>query len=87
MKHCRQIAFGTLLIAASLNAAGSRARRAMDRGRRRLRLSRSAGRITGVDLHASWVTDSDLRKLAQLPDLTYLDLSLTRISDQGMQEI
>src|SRR5690242_10632483 len=47
----------------------------------------AAGRITGVDLRASWVTDSDLRKLNQLPDLTTLDLSLTRITDQGMQEI
>jgi internalin A len=47
----------------------------------------AAGKITGVDLHASWVTDSDLRKLQQLPSLTYLDLSLTRITDQGMQEI
>src|SRR6266568_4736745 len=47
----------------------------------------AAGRITGVDLRASWVTDTDLRKLAQLPNLSYLDLSLTRITDQGMQEI
>jgi len=47
----------------------------------------AAGRITGVDLRASWVTDTDLRKLAQLPDLNYLDLSLTRVTDQGMQEI
>jgi len=46
-----------------------------------------AGKITGVDLHASWVTDTDLRKLLQMPNLTYLDLSLTRITDQGMQEI
>ena len=47
----------------------------------------AAGRITGADLRASWVTDTDLRKLMLLPDLTYLDLSLTRITDQGMQEI
>ena len=46
-----------------------------------------AGRITGVDLRASWVTDTDLRKLTQLPDLRYLDLSLTRITDQGMLEL
>ena len=45
------------------------------------------GRITGVDLRGTWVTDTDLRKLNQLPDLNYLDLSLTRITDQGMQEI
>jgi hypothetical protein len=47
----------------------------------------AAGRVTGVDLRATWVTDSDLRKLAQLPQLSYLDLSLTRITDQGMQEL
>ncbi len=47
----------------------------------------TAGRITGVDLRASWVTDTDLRALARLPYLTNLDLSLTRITDQGMQEL
>src|SRR5436305_4028623 len=47
----------------------------------------AAGRITGVDLRASWVTDADLRKLMQLPYLRDLDLSLTRITDQGMQEL
>jgi hypothetical protein len=36
-----------------------------------------AGRVTGVDLRASWVTDLDLRKLLQYPNLTHLDLSLT----------
>ena len=46
-----------------------------------------AGRITGADLRGSWVTDMDLRRLVQLPYLTYLDLSLTRITDQGMQEL
>jgi len=47
----------------------------------------ATGRITGVDLRASWVTDSDLRKLLQLPYLSDLDLSLTRITDQGMQDL
>ena len=47
----------------------------------------TAGRVTGVDLRASWVTDFDLRKLLQFPNLNYLELSLTRITDQGMQEI
>ena len=47
----------------------------------------AAGKITGVDLRATWVTDTDLRKLTHLPYLTHLDLSLTRITDQGMQEI
>ena len=47
----------------------------------------AAGRITGVDLHGSWVSDTDLRRLVQLPYLTHLDLSLTRITDQGMQDL
>src|SRR5262245_12110183 len=47
----------------------------------------AAGRITGVDLHATWITDTDLRKIARLPYLTNLDLSLTHITDQGMQEL
>ncbi len=46
-----------------------------------------AGRITGVDLRSSWVTDSDLSQLAQLPHLAHLDLSLTRITDHGMQQL
>lgn len=47
----------------------------------------AAGRVTGVDLRSSWVSDTDLRKLLQYPNLAYLNLSLTRVSDQGMQEI
>ncbi|MBM3740655.1 MAG: hypothetical protein FJW39_33315 [Acidobacteria bacterium] len=47
----------------------------------------AAGRITGVDLRSSWVTDTDLRKLVRMPHLTHLDLSLTFITDQGMQEL
>lgn len=46
-----------------------------------------AGRITAVDLRASWVTDSDLPQLAQLPHLTHLDLSQTRITDLGLQQL
>lgn len=46
-----------------------------------------AGRIIAVDLRGSWVTDADLAGLAQLPDLARLDLSLTRISDHGLQQL
>ncbi len=45
------------------------------------------GRITAVDLRASWVTDSDLPQLAALPYLTRLDLSQTRITDLGLQQL
>lgn len=47
----------------------------------------AAGAVTGVNLRGSWVGDGDLRRLNDLPDLTSLDLSLTHITDQGMQEI
>jgi Leucine-rich repeat (LRR) protein len=47
----------------------------------------SAGRIVAVDLRSSWVTDSDLAQLAQLPHLARLDLSMTRITDRGMQQL
>lgn len=49
-----------------------------------------AGRITGVDLRAGWVTDSDLLRLAALPHLmhlAHLDLSMTRITDHGLQQL
>jgi internalin A len=45
------------------------------------------GAVTGVSLRGSWVTDTDLRKLAEYPELTTLDLSLTRITDEGMAEL
>jgi internalin A len=47
----------------------------------------AAGRVTGLNLRGSWVTDTDLRRVAKLPHLAYLDLSLTRVTDQGMQEL
>lgn len=47
----------------------------------------AAGKVVAVDLRSSWVTDSDMPRLAQLPDLKKLDLSLTRISDRGMRAL
>lgn len=44
----------------------------------------STGRIVAVNLRGSWVNDVDLIELARLPDLERLDLSHTRISDEGM---
>jgi Leucine-rich repeat (LRR) protein len=43
-----------------------------------------AGNIVAVDLRGSWVYDSQLIELAKLPHLEKLDLSHTRISDEGM---
>jgi hypothetical protein len=43
-----------------------------------------AGRIVAVNLRGAWVNDADMIELARLPDLERLDLSHTRISDEGM---
>ena len=45
------------------------------------------GVVTGVNLRGSWVTDTDLRKLAEYPAVTTIDLSLTHISDEGLAEL
>src|SRR5262249_2886257 len=37
-----------------------------------------------VNLRGSWINDADMIELARLPDLERLDLSHTRISDEGM---
>jgi len=47
----------------------------------------STGRVTVVDLRASWITDSDMPAMARMPDLKRLDLSLTRISDRGLRAL
>jgi internalin A len=44
----------------------------------------SAGRIVAVNLRGSWISDVEMMELARLPDLERLDLSHTRISDEGM---
>ena len=43
-----------------------------------------AGDITAVHLRGTWVTDAELLDLARLPKLERLDLSHTRISDEGL---
>lgn len=45
------------------------------------------GLVTGINLRGTWVTDTDLRRLNRYPALSVLDLSLTHITDGGMQEI
>ncbi len=45
------------------------------------------GQVTAVNLRGSWVNDTDLRRLYRYPALSVLDLSLTHITDGGMQEI
>jgi len=43
-----------------------------------------AGRIVAVNLRGSWINDAEMIELARLPELERLDLSHTRISDEGM---
>src|SRR4051794_35408869 len=45
------------------------------------------GKVTLVSLRGTWVTDADLRRLTNYADLNELDLSLTHITDSGLQEI
>ena len=47
----------------------------------------NAGRIVAIDLHATWVGDSDVAELAKLPGLTKLDLSETRLTDRGLLDL
>lgn len=47
----------------------------------------SSGRIIGVNLRGSWVADVDMLELGRLPDLERLDLSHTRITDEGMMNL
>src|SRR5437016_5133658 len=44
----------------------------------------AAGRIVAVNLRGGWINDVEMIELARLPDLERLDLSHTRISDEGM---
>jgi internalin A len=44
----------------------------------------AAGRNVAVNLRGAWLNDADMIELARLPDLQRLDLSHTRISDEGM---
>ena len=46
-----------------------------------------AAQIVSVDLRSSWVSDADLAQLAKLPALSRIDLSETRITDHGLQEL
>src|ERR1700722_17431775 len=45
------------------------------------------GHVTGVNLRGTWVEDTDLRRLKQFTHLSVLDLSLTHITDGGLQDI
>ena len=44
----------------------------------------AAGDVTGLRLRGTWVTDTELLDVARLPKLERLDLSHTRITDEGL---
>src|SRR5205823_4375030 len=47
----------------------------------------SAGEITGADFSNAWLTDADLAKLAMLPKLESINLSYTKITDEGLEHL
>jgi internalin A len=47
----------------------------------------TSGNIVEADFRASWVTDSDLERLAAMPALRRIDLSHTRITDIGFEHL
>jgi Leucine-rich repeat (LRR) protein len=47
----------------------------------------SAGRVTSVSLPYAWVTDADIETIAALPGVQKLDLSLSLITDAGMESL
>lgn len=51
------------------------------------RISDVGGTITGVRFDGTEVRDDDLRLLCELPDITYLSLSMTAIGDPGMRHV
>src|SRR5215467_10631016 len=50
-------------------------------------VSRDARGRVAVDLSGTWVTDTDLDRLAAVPNLAVLKLAHTRITDQGMRRL
>jgi internalin A len=76
---------GIALAIAQLSSAGDASKWISDAGGVAIR--NREGQIVAVDLRSGWVSDSDMSSLAALPDLSRLDLSLTRITDHGLREL
>jgi len=52
------------------------------------KVERSAtGKVVGVNLRGSWINDAEMVQLAAMPDLERLDLSHTRITDEGLMRL
>ncbi|HUP79960.1 MAG TPA: leucine-rich repeat domain-containing protein [Pirellula sp.] len=47
----------------------------------------SAGLITSIELPHAWLIDSDLKKLANFPELVTIDLAYTKVTDEGLSQL
>ncbi|MCC6507645.1 MAG: hypothetical protein IT423_00950 [Pirellulaceae bacterium] len=47
----------------------------------------AAGDVVAVDLKHAWLTDADLQRLALLPTLESIDLSYTKVGDEGLEQL
>ncbi len=47
----------------------------------------SSGKVIGIDLSSTWVTDADMARLGRLTGLRRLDLAYTKISDVGLEHL
>src|SRR5262249_35069990 len=47
----------------------------------------ASGRVTGVTLGFQWNTDLEVDRILELPNLEKLDLSLSLITDRGMERL
>ena len=45
------------------------------------------GRVVGVNLRGSWINDAEMIQLAAMPNLERIDLSHTRITDEGLMRL
>ena len=59
----------------------------MDRGPGGTPVKSPSGQVTEISFRSAWVTDSDLVHIARMPNLSRLDLSLTRISDGALEGV
>ena len=47
----------------------------------------ATGAITGVELRHAWLSKSDLKRLARLPQLKAIDLAYTKVTDEGLEQL
>jgi len=46
-----------------------------------------SGRVVGVDLESTWITDADLEKIGRLASVRKLNLAHTKITDAGIEHL